>query len=93
MSERRVTVASTVGLHARPAGLFTQAVAASGQTVTISRPDGEAVNAASILAVLSLGVEHGQEVVLRSEGDKADEVLDQLVELLSVDHDDASPKG
>ena len=38
MAERTVAVASKVGLHARPAMLFTQAVAASGATVTIAKP-------------------------------------------------------
>jgi phosphocarrier protein HPr len=89
MSTRTVTVGSTVGLHARPAALFTQAVAAAGVPVTIAREGGDPVNAASILAVLSLGVEHGDTVVLVTESD--DEVLlDSLEELLATDHDAAA---
>ena len=38
MPERTVVVASRVGLHARPAMLFTQAVAATGLPVTIATP-------------------------------------------------------
>ena len=38
MAERTVVIASRVGLHARPAMQFTQAVAASGAAVTIARP-------------------------------------------------------
>ena len=45
MAERSVTVGSKVGLHARPAMLFTQAVAASGAKVTISRPGAAGVDA------------------------------------------------
>ncbi len=87
MAERTVTVASAVGLHARPAGLFTQAAAAAGVTVTIAKPGGEGVNAASILSVLGLGVAHGDDVVLTAEGDGADEALDSLVALLETDLD------
>jgi hypothetical protein len=49
---------------------------------------GKAVNAASILGVISLGIDHDDEVTLAADGDNADAVLDQLVELLSTDHDE-----
>jgi phosphocarrier protein HPr len=87
MAEREVVVASSVGLHARPATLFTQAAAATGVGVTIAKGSDEPVNAASILAVLGLGVSHGETVVLRADGDGADLALDSLVELLSQDLD------
>ena len=53
MVERTVRIGSTHGLHARPAKLFTQAAAASGAAVTISKSGGKPVNGASILAVIS----------------------------------------
>ncbi len=87
MAQREVVVASSVGLHARPATLFTQAAAGTGVPVTIAKGSDEPVNAASILAVLGLGVSHGETVVLRAEGDGADLALDSLVELLSQDLD------
>jgi phosphocarrier protein len=92
MAQRTVTIGSSVGLHARPASLFVRAATATGLQVTISR-DGEepdsAVEAASILAVMGLGARHGERVVLRAEGDGADEALDRLAELLSRDLDHA----
>ena len=91
MAERSVVVASSVGLHARPATLFTQAAAATGVAVTIRKAGGEAVNAASILAVLGLGVSHGETVVLQADGDDADAALDSLVALLSQDLDADEP--
>lgn len=87
MAERSVAVASKVGLHARPAALFTQAVAAAGIPVTIGVAGRPPVDASSILLVLSLGVPHGQEVTLAAAGDRADDVLDKLVTLLSQDLD------
>ena len=87
MATRTVTVASSVGLHARPATLFTQAAAATGLDVTIARDGADPVNAASILAVLGLGVGHGESVVLEADGDGADSALDALVDLLSQDLD------
>ncbi len=87
MSERTVTVASSVGLHARPASLFAQAAAQAGVPVTLTSAAGKSVNAASILGVLSLGIGHGETVTLSAEGDGADAALDTLVELLNTDLD------
>lgn len=87
MPTRTVAVASRVGLHARPAALFTQAVAAAGIPVTIATDGRPPVNAGSILMVMALGVPHGQEVTLAAEGEGADRVLDELVELLATDLD------
>lgn len=87
MSERTVAIASSVGLHARPASLFTQAVAATGLDVTIAKSGEEPVDASSILMVMSLGAGHGEEVTLTADGDGADEVLDQLVAMLATDLD------
>jgi len=84
MATRTVIVASRVGLHARPAMLFTQAVAASGAAVTIGRPGQPGVDAASILFVMSLGIGGGEEVVLESSDEAA---LDGLVALLATDLD------
>jgi phosphocarrier protein len=87
MSERTVTVASSVGLHARPASLFAQAAAKAGVPVTLTSAAGKSVNAASILGVLSLGIGHDEVVTLSAEGEGADEALDALVEVLATDLD------
>jgi len=92
MSERRVVVASSVGLHARPAALFTQAAAKLPVPVTIAKVGGgDPVDARSILLVLTLAVGHGDEVVLAAEGDGADAALEALVDLLSQDLDAPDP--
>ncbi|MBN9158203.1 HPr family phosphocarrier protein [Microbacterium sp.] len=87
MATRTVTIASSVGLHARPASLFVEAAADSGLDVEIGRPGEDAVDATSILGVIALGAMHGEEVVLTAEGADADAVLDRLVALLSTDLD------
>lgn len=87
MAERTVAVASTVGLHARPAALFVQAVARQPMEITIGRPGGEPVDAASILQVMTLGVGHGEEVTLRADGPGAEVALSALAELLGRDLD------
>ena len=87
MAQRRVTIGSSVGLHARPATVFVQAVQGSATGVTIARGDGAPVDASSILNVLTLNVGSGDEVTLSAEGDEADADLDRLAELLATDLD------
>ena len=70
-----------MGLHARPAAIFVQTVAGTGLPVQIGRPGDEPVDAASILGVMALGAKHGEEVVLSAEGDDADRVLGELVDV------------
>ncbi len=82
MPSQIVAVGSKVGLHARPA-------AAKPLTVTIGRPGEKAVNAASLLSVLALGVKNGDSIeVTVSEGDGADSLLASIVEIIETDHDE-----
>jgi len=87
MSERTVVVASSVGLHARPASLFSQAAAKTGVPITLTSAAGKSVNAASILGVLSLGIGHGEQVTLSSDAEGSDAALDELVAVLATDLD------
>lgn len=89
--ERTATIASTSGLHARPANLFVEAVQQSGLAVQIARPGQPAVDARSILSVMGLGAGHGVQVELRAEGDGAADMLEQLVRLLETDLDEGDP--
>lgn len=89
MSERTVVVASLVGLHARPASLFSQAAAQTGILVTLTNSAGRSVNAASILGVLSLGVNYGDRVTLSAGGEGSELALDTLVTMLETDLDQA----
>lgn len=90
MPERTATIASRVGLHARPAAIFAEAAAEQPVEVTIAmegEPADEALDASSILSLMGLGASHGTVVVLRAEGEGADQALDTLVRILETDHD------
>jgi phosphocarrier protein HPr len=90
MPERTATIASRVGLHARPAAIFAEAAGEQPVEVTIAMagtPADEALDASSILSLMGLGAEYGTTVVLRAEGEGADQVLEALVQILETDHD------
>ncbi|GAA2380241.1 HPr family phosphocarrier protein [Nonomuraea africana] len=84
MAERKVTVEAEVGLHARPAATFVQAAAKASIDVTVAKPGGEPVNAKSILMVMGLDVRQGETVVIRAEGEGAEELLDELAAIASA---------
>jgi phosphocarrier protein HPr len=91
MKEFRTVVASPVGLHARPASLFSRSAKESGCVVRLAKvTDGvisEFVDGASILRVMTLGVKFGDEIVVQVEGENevnAAATLQALAE--SADH-------
>lgn len=85
MAERIVTVASRVGLHARPAAVFVKAASAAPVAVTIAKEGKDPVSARSILAVLGLDVRCGDQVTITADGTGAEATLDELEALLSDD--------
>jgi phosphocarrier protein HPr len=87
MLRRRAQITTASGLHARPAALVTSTVAAGGHPVQIGRVGQPAVDAGSILMVMGLRLQHGEEVELSSVDDAAEALLDELAALLGSDLD------
>ena len=87
MAQVTATIASKVGLHARPAATFVKAVAEKGVPVTIAKECGAAVDASSILGVMTLGAGFGDVVTLASDADGAEAALEDLKALLETDLD------
>ena len=89
MTERQVTIGSKVGLHARPASLFAKAVKNAGVPVQIAKNGQPPVNAASLLSLLTLGAEFGDQVTLHAEGEGAEAALDELAAMLGRELDES----
>jgi phosphocarrier protein HPr len=87
MPERHAVVGSKVGLHARPAALFVQAVNRQAVKVTICKSGSKPVDARSILSVLALDARGGDDVIIAAEGEGADAALDELAALIARDWD------
>ncbi len=84
MIERMVTLGSKSGLHARPAAVFVQHAKEFRSQITLAKNE-KAANGKSILSVLTLGAEQGDQVVLKVNGDDAEVALAKLVSLLEGD--------
>ena len=79
--ERRAEIVNPMGFHARPAAEFVK-LAASFQADLWLEKDGVEVNAKSIMGVLMLAAEVGTQLVIRAEGDDAEEALTALASLI-----------
>jgi len=87
VSSTTVVIGSKIGLHARPASIFSHAASNCGVAVTLTDPAGNSVNAASILGVLSLGISYGDRVTVSSPDENAASALDTLAKLLASELD------
>lgn len=81
MPERDVMLDNEVGLHARPAAVFSKAAARFASSITVVKAGSEA-NAKSVLSVLKLDVLKGDTVTIRAEGSDEREALTELVKLV-----------
>lgn len=82
MREQPITVRLPEGLHARPAAEI--ASLCSGlDCATASRYGGSPVDAKSILSLLTLGAKSGETLIFRVEGERAEEVLQDIERLVS----------
>lgn len=81
MTTRTITIQNEVGLHARPATFFIQKANAYKSTIVIEKGNRRA-NAKSLLGVLSLGIEKGQDIIVHAEGVDEQEAVEGLSALL-----------
>ena len=82
MVERTVQILTKNGLHARPAAEIVQLAAKYRSEITISR-DGTEVNGKSIMGVMMLAAECGASIVLRADGEDAEQAIDAIATLIA----------
>ncbi|QYC12330.1 phosphoenolpyruvate--protein phosphotransferase [Brevundimonas nasdae] len=79
----RVAAPLPHGLHARPAGRIAACVRGFDARVVLSHGDRQA-DAASLVAMMGLGVKDGDELVLKASGRQAHEALSALTALIAA---------
>ena len=80
---KKVVVKKRQGLHARPAALFVQIADEFKSEITV-RKGRMVVDGKSILGILMLGAEPGNQVEIRADGDDAGEAVEKLKSFLST---------
>ena len=83
MYSRNVLVQNRTGLHARPATEFISLANEYQSKITIRLASEEdAVNAKSIMLLLSIGIGQGDEIVITANGEDETAAVDALVALV-----------
>jgi phosphocarrier protein HPr len=84
VAERETTVGPEAGLHARPAAQFVKTAKGFSSEIVVIKGEKQA-NAKSSLKIMTLGAKKGDTIVIRAEGDDAEEAVDALAELISAE--------
>ena len=83
MKSFEYTIKDELGIHARPAGILVKAIAKKTSDIKIKKAgDTREVNAKSIMAVMSLGVKQGNEVIITAEGADEEEAIVEIQKVL-----------
>ncbi|MBM7557960.1 HPr family phosphocarrier protein [Halanaerobacter jeridensis] len=85
--EKKVMIQNETGIHARPASMLVEEASNYDSDVELLK-DGQAVNAKSIMGIMSLGIKQSTEVTVRAEGADAEEAVDAIVELIQSGFDE-----
>ncbi|MDR1250434.1 MAG: HPr family phosphocarrier protein [Treponema sp.] len=70
MKEFSYTITDPVGIHARPAGLFTKKLGEFESAITIARADtGASCDGKKLLALMKLKVKRNDAIIIKAEGE------------------------
>ncbi len=81
IAERSVTICNKRGLHARAAARFVRMVENRQAKVTVTK-DGSSVCGSSIMGLLMLSASQNTDIHIKVEGERADDILQELVMLV-----------
>jgi phosphocarrier protein HPr len=82
MQQEDITITNAVGLHARPASIFVQTSNQFNADIEVEYGE-KTANAKSILQVLSLGVQRGGKISLKTSGADEIQALSTLKKLIA----------
>lgn len=82
MPVAEIEIINKLGLHARASAKLTQMAAEFPCEILLSR-NGRQINAKSIMGVMMLAAGIGSKVTIETVGDKADEAMQALTELIN----------
>lgn len=83
MTTGKVTIVNKLGLHARAAAKFIQVSKSFPCAIQLGRTEDALVNGKSIMNIMTLTAEQGTELVLKTEGDEADQAFEALHDLIN----------
>jgi phosphocarrier protein HPr len=82
MTEQEVLIQNKTGIHARPASIFVQTASKFKSKIQV-KAKGKAVDAKSILMLMSMGLVKGTDIVICAEGPDEQDAVKTLVDLVN----------
>ena len=82
MISQKVTIVNRAGLHAKPASLFVQTANQFSSDIYISKGSTR-VNAKSIMGVMILAVQQGDDILIEVSGDDEEVAMNKLIDLIA----------
>jgi len=79
--EKRLIIRHKQGLHARPAAMFVQIANRYDSNISVTK-DSQEVNGKSIMGILMLAAEIGSEIMVKAEGEDAQQAVNELEKLV-----------
>ncbi len=86
--ERTVQIVNPMGFHARPAAEFVKLAGRFTSEIWVTKDD-LGVNGKSIMGVLMLAAEQGTRLVIKAEGNDAEDAIDALAALVDRGFEEA----
>lgn len=80
MIEREVKIVNRAGLHTRPAAALVKIASKFNSEVTLIRGD-FAINAKSIIGVMTLAAEKGSRLIVQVDGDDENTAIEEICKL------------
>lgn len=81
MYEEKTILVNEIGLHARPASIFIREAVKHPCDINVVK-DGRSYNAKSIMSVLSMSANKGDELIIRAQGDNEEAAVKSLIDLI-----------
>ena len=81
MKEFTYVITDEIGIHARPAGMLVKEAKAFTSKITLEA-NGKSADATKLMAVMSLGVKNGAEVVIKADGEDEDVAIAKMEEFM-----------
>jgi phosphocarrier protein HPr len=81
--EATVVLQNPTGLHARPAERFAREASRFTADILVGKHPGEMVDAKSVLSILTLDGRLGDDIVIRAEGEDAEDAVAHLSRFMS----------